>query len=64
MTDVTTPLTDEISRLIAQLIGTGRAPEPPGERLIRWPELRRKVPYCHSQIYALMAEGKSRRRGL
>lgn len=30
----------------------------PGQRLIRWPEVQRRVPFCRSQIYNLMAEGK------
>jgi predicted DNA-binding transcriptional regulator AlpA len=46
----------QISNLIAQLVAASRASEPSGERLLRWPELSRRVPYCHSTIYNLMAK--------
>jgi predicted DNA-binding transcriptional regulator AlpA len=48
-------LNGQISRLIAQLIAASRAPNPSGgERLLRWPEVSKKVPYSHSTVYALM----------
>jgi prophage regulatory protein len=53
------PVSQQLAKMIAQLVAASRAsdPEPAGDRLIRWPELRKRVPYCHSRVYALMSQG-------